>query len=58
MLLADAEPHLAAFYQLEQRARLMASGGASEVRLSVDSIFPDDRLFAILASFSSQFSPR
>jgi DNA-binding transcriptional LysR family regulator len=42
--------------QLEQRARLMASsGGASEVRLSVDSIFPDDRLFAALASFSSSF---
>jgi DNA-binding transcriptional LysR family regulator len=56
VLLADAEPHLAGFQQLEQRARLMASsGGASEVRLSVDSIFPDDRLFAALASFSSSF---
>ncbi len=55
VLLADAEPHLAGFLQLEQRARLMASSGASEVRLSVDSIFPDDRLFAVLASFSSSF---
>ncbi len=55
VLLADAEPHLAGFHQLEQRARLMASGGASEVRISVDSIFPDDRLFAALASFSSSF---
>jgi len=55
MLLADAEPHLAGFLQLEQRARLMASGGESEVRLSVDSIFPDDRLFAALTQFSSQF---
>jgi len=55
MLLADAEPHLAGFHQLEERARLMASGGASEVRLSVDSIFPDQRLFAALASFSSSF---
>ena len=52
VLLADAEPHLAGFHQLEQRARLMASGGASEIRLSVDSIFPNDRLFAALASFS------
>jgi DNA-binding transcriptional LysR family regulator len=43
VLLADAEPHLAGFQQLEQ------------VRLSVDSIFPDDRLFAALASFSSSF---
>lgn len=54
-LLADVEPHLAGFQQLEERARLMASGGASEVRLSVDSIFPDDRLFAALASFSRIF---
>ena len=55
MLLADAEPHLEGFHQLEERARLMASGGASEVRLSVDSIFPDDRLFIALASFSRSF---
>jgi DNA-binding transcriptional LysR family regulator len=55
VLLADAEPHLAGFHQLEQHARSMASGGASEVRLSVDSIFPDDRLFAALASFSRSF---
>jgi DNA-binding transcriptional LysR family regulator len=55
VLLADAEPHLAGFHRLEQNARLMASGGASEIRLSVDSIFPDDRLFAALASFSSSF---
>jgi DNA-binding transcriptional LysR family regulator len=55
VLLADAEAHLAGFHQLEQRAHLMASGGASEVRLSVDSLFPDDRLFAALASFSRDF---
>lgn len=55
LLLADAEPHLAGFQHLEQRARLLASGGASEVRLSVDSIFPDNRLFAALASFSQRF---
>jgi DNA-binding transcriptional LysR family regulator len=55
VLLADVEPHLAGFQQLEQRAHLMASGSASEVRLSVDSIFPDDRLFVALASFSRSF---
>jgi DNA-binding transcriptional LysR family regulator len=55
MLLADAEPHLAGFHQLEQRARLAASGGAAEVRISVDSIFPDDRLFAVLAEFAGRF---
>jgi DNA-binding transcriptional LysR family regulator len=52
MLLADAEPHLEGFQQLEHRARMVASGGASEVRLSVDSIFPEDRLFAALAEFA------
>jgi DNA-binding transcriptional LysR family regulator len=55
LLLADAEPHLAGFHQLEQRARSLASGGESEVRLSVDSIFPNDRLFASLAEFSRLF---
>jgi DNA-binding transcriptional LysR family regulator len=54
-LLADAEPHLAGFHQIEQRARSMASGGASEVRLSVDSLYPDDRLFGALASFARSF---
>ena len=54
-LLADAEPHLEGFHQLEQRARLMASGGPSEVRLSVDSIYPDDRLLAALSGFSRSF---
>src|ERR1035437_172756 len=54
-LLAEAEPHLSGFHQLEQRARLMASGGPSEVRLSVDSIYPDDHLFAALAGFSRFF---
>jgi len=55
VLLADAEAHLAGFHELEQRAHLMASGGVSEVRLSVDSIFPDDRLFAVLANFLRSF---
>ena len=55
VLLADVEPHLAGFHELEQRARVMASGGASEIRISVDSIFPDDRLFEVLAAFSHSF---
>jgi len=33
----------------------MASGGASEVRLSVDSIFPNHLLFEALASFTRSF---
>ena len=55
VLLADVEPHLAGFHELEQRARAMATGGASDVGLSVDSIFPDDRLFEALAVFSHNF---
>jgi DNA-binding transcriptional LysR family regulator len=55
VLLADVEPHLAGFYELEQRARMMALGGASEVRISIDSIFPDDRLFEALAAFSGSY---
>ena len=55
VLLADAEAHLAGFHQLEQRARSLAGGGESEIRLSVDSIFPNDRLFAALAEFTRQF---
>lgn len=55
VLLADAEPHLAGFHQLEQRARSLASGGESEVRVSVDSIFPNDRLFTALAEFARRF---
>ena len=55
VLLADAEPHLAGFHQLEQRAASLASGGKSEIRLSVDSIFPNGRLFAALAELARRF---
>lgn len=52
VLLADVEPHLAGFQNLEQRARSLASGGESELRISVDSIFPNSRLFAAFAEFA------
>ncbi len=55
LLLADAEPHLAGFQRLEQRAHSLASGGESEIRLSVDSIFPNERLFAALSAFTERF---
>ena len=45
-LLADAEPLLSGFRALEQRATSLAAGGETEIRLSVDSVYPDDRLFA------------
>lgn len=55
VLLADAEPLLAGFHELERRARTLATGGESEVRLSVDSIFPNSRLFSALAEFTRRF---
>ncbi len=55
VLLADVEPHLTGFHQLEQRARSLASGGESEVRISVDSLFPNSRLFGALAEFARLF---
>jgi DNA-binding transcriptional LysR family regulator len=55
LLLADAEPHLAGFSRLEQRAQSLAAGGQSEIRLSVDSIFPNQRLFAALSAFTERF---
>jgi DNA-binding transcriptional LysR family regulator len=54
-LLADVEPHLAGFHQLEQRAHSLATGGETEVRVSVDSIYPNRRLFAALAEFARLF---
>ena len=55
VLLADVEPHLSGFHQLEQRARSLASGGETEIRLSVDSIYPNAHLFAALARFADRF---
>jgi DNA-binding transcriptional LysR family regulator len=55
VLLADAEPHLTGFHQLEQRARSLASGGQSEIRVSVDAIFPNEQLFAALTEFARSF---
>ena len=52
VLVADVEPHLEGFHQLERRASSLASGGETEVRISVDSIYPNARLFAALAEFA------
>lgn len=55
-LLADAEPLLGGFGRLEERARSLVSGGESEIRLSVDSIYPNEKLFGVLSEFTRQFS--
>lgn len=51
-LLADVEPLLTGFRALEQRAESLAAGGETEIRLSVDSVFPNEKLFAALAELA------
>ena len=54
-LLADAEPLLSGFRALEDRAESLAAGGQTEIRISVDSVFPNDRLFVALAELARTF---
>jgi DNA-binding transcriptional LysR family regulator len=54
-LLADVEPLLTGFRALEERAESLAAGGQTEIRLSVESVFPNDRLFAALAELARVF---
>jgi DNA-binding transcriptional LysR family regulator len=54
-LLADVEPLLAGFRALEQRAESLADGGESEIRISVDSIYPNERLFGAIAELNRVF---
>lgn len=51
-LLADVEPLLTGFRALEQRAESLAAGGETEIRLSVDGVYPNERLFAALAQLA------
>jgi DNA-binding transcriptional LysR family regulator len=54
-LLAEAEPYLMGFRQIEHRAQSLAAGEQLDIRLSVDSLFPNDRLFAALAELVRRF---
>lgn len=54
-LLAEAEPLLAGFRALEQRASSLAAGGESQIELSVDCVYPENRLFAALSEFARSF---
>lgn len=54
-LLADVEPLLTGFRALEERAESLAAGGQTEIRLSVESVFPNERLFAALAELAQVF---
>lgn len=48
-LLAEAEPYLAGFRQIEDRARCLKAGDALDIRIAVDSLYPRDRLFRGMA---------
>ncbi len=54
-LLADAEPLLMGFRALEQRASSLAAGGETQICISVDSVYPDDRLFAALSELTRSY---
>jgi DNA-binding transcriptional LysR family regulator len=54
-LLADVGPLLAGFRALELRAASLAAGGETEIHLSVDSVYPDDRLFAALSELTRRY---
>lgn len=54
-LLADAEPVLNGFRALEAKAASLASGEEREINVSVDSLYPDDRLFKALAQLNRSY---
>lgn len=51
-LLADAEPLLNGFRALEQKAAWLASSEERQIHVSVDSLYPDERLFSALAELN------
>ena len=51
-LLADVEPLLMGFRAIEKKAESLAAGGETELRVSIDSMFPNERLFAALAELT------
>lgn len=54
-LLADAEPLLDGFRMLEQRAGSLAAGEETAISVSVDSLYPDERLFGALAELRRSY---
>jgi DNA-binding transcriptional LysR family regulator len=54
-LLNDVEPLLAGFTTLEERARFIGLGRATEICLAVDSLYPTQKLFSALEAFTQQF---
>lgn len=51
-LLTDAEPLLNGFRALERKAASLAAGGKRQINISVDGLYPDDKLFNALAELA------
>ena len=54
-LLAEAAPLIDAFMGLESRARSTARDEALQIRMVVDAMFPKERLFAALKTFTGRY---
>jgi DNA-binding transcriptional LysR family regulator len=54
-LLADAEPLLNGFRALEQKAAWLSSSEERRLHISVDSLYPDDKLFKALAELNRSY---
>lgn len=54
-LLAEVEPLLTSFRALEKRAAALGTEGDSQIRLSIDSIYPNERLFAAVAELTRMY---
>ena len=55
LLLAQVKPLLKAFAWVETRAATLREGMRTRLHLVVDSIFPRERLFAILRQFQQRY---
>lgn len=55
LLLGRVRPLLKAFSYIEMRAGLLQDGMRTRLKLVVDSIFPRDRLFAVLRKFQQRY---
>lgn len=51
-LLADAQPLLNGFRALERKGASIAAGGKRQINISVDNLYPDDRLFNALSELA------
>jgi DNA-binding transcriptional LysR family regulator len=54
-LLTEVEPLLTGFRTIEEKASALGARPEAEMRLSVDSLFPEERLFAALGQLAQMY---